>query len=190
DFMACKVSQGTGLYDSISWLQRGRACGLLSLGYHYLNPGNTDAQARTFADQLRRAGVPGMLDAEAIDSAGHATLTIGEIFTFIEYATKRYGAKVPLLYLPRWYWQRIGSPVLAGLPQLWASSYPSTQPGFASILYSNVGVDRWGSYGGNNVSVLQFTDKGIVAGRQIDCNAFQGTRDDFAGVINVNKVDP
>lgn len=70
DFMAVKVSEGAdGSYlaaGSADFLRRGRTAGLLCLGYHYLHPGNGDIQAKVFAESLRGAGVPGMLDAEAL----------------------------------------------------------------------------------------------------------------------------
>lgn len=175
DFMACKVSQGTTVYASQDWLRRGRACGLLCLGYHYLNAGNESAQARVFADQLAQAGVPGMLDVEN-GSGG-----VNNVRMFLD-AAMAYGAQVPLVYLPHWYWQQIGSPSLTGLPPLWASSYVSAG-GFASALYGAVASSCWNGYGGLGVEVLQFTDKANVAGRQIDANAYRGGRGEFTALL-------
>lgn len=189
DFMATKVSEGRGVYDSQDWLRRGKACGLLCLGYHYLRPGDEAAQAAVFTAQITKAGVPGMLDAEALGSDGRTpTLTVAGIRRFLTECAAR-GARVPLLYLPNWYWQRMGSPRLDGLPTLWASGYVGGS-GVASELYESVTPSRWANYGGLPVEVLQFTDKAAVAGRLIDANHYRGTRGQFAALIGASIAPP
>lgn len=189
DFMAVKLSEATAAYPGQDWIRRGKACGLLCLGYHYLRPGNEAEQARVFADQLIAAGVPGMLDAEALASDGKtATLNVIGIHRFLDNCAAR-GVRVPLLYLPKWYWQRMGSPDLSGLPMLWASSYVNGN-GFASELYDAVTPSRWTAYGNLPVAVLQFTDKASVAGKNIDVDAFLGTRDQFVSLIGPSVVQP
>lgn len=186
DFLAVKVSEGTGTFGGLDWIRRGQACGLLPLGYHYLRSGDEVAQAAVFCQQLAAAGgVPGMLDAEAITAVGQTpTLTVAGIHRFLD-ACASNGARVPLLYLPRWYWQRMGSPDLSGLPTLWASSYVAGT-GYASVLYEAVTPSAWAAYGGLPVSVLQFTDRALVAGQRIDADAFLGTRDDFTKLLGPN----
>lgn len=185
DFMAVKVSEATnGTFmdaGAADFLRRGKAVGLLCLGYHYLRAGNEDAQAQLFARQLATAGVPGMLDAE--DGAGDIT----NIRRFID-CCRTHGARVPLMYLPRWYWQRIGSPDLRGLPPLWASRYVSSPSGPAAAMYQYHNPEGWASYGGLPVEVLQFTDRAIVAGRQIDANHYRGTREQFAALIGTATI--
>ncbi|MGH3719177.1 MAG: GH25 family lysozyme [Pseudonocardiaceae bacterium] len=176
EFMACKVSEGTTVYDSQDWLRRGRKCGLLCLGYHYLSAGNEDAQARVFAGQLTQAGVPGMLDVE--DGSGN----IGNVRSFLD-ACRVHHADVRLLYLPHWYWHdHMGSPDLSGLPPLWASSYVAGG-GHASTLYENVNDSRWAGYGGLDVAVLQFTDEADVAGYHVDADAYRGSRQQLAALL-------
>jgi hypothetical protein len=186
DFMAVKVSEAVDASfmraGSADFLRRGKACGLLCLGYHYLRFGNEGAQARLFAEQLRNAGVPGMLDVE--EGAGGIT----SIQKFIS-ACRRHGAHVPLMYLPRWYWQKIGSPDLHGLPSLWASRYVTGDTGPASAMYARHNPAGWTSYGGLPVEVLQFTDKARVAGRNIDANHYRGTREQFAALIGGEEDD-
>jgi lysozyme len=186
DFMAVKVSEGRGTFGGLDWIRRGQACGLLSLGYHYLRSGDEAGQAAVFSQQLAAAGgVPGMLNAEAITAAGQTpTLTVTGIHRFLD-ACAANGARVPLLYLPRWYWQRMGSPDLSGLPQLWGSSYVAGSD-YASVLYEGVTPHSWAAYGGLPVAVLQFTDRALVAGQRIDADAYLGTRDDFAKLIGAN----
>ncbi|HZS22928.1 MAG TPA: GH25 family lysozyme, partial [Pseudonocardiaceae bacterium] len=123
DFMAVKVSEGTDqsylALGSGDFLRRGRTAGLLCLGYHYLHPGDEDVQAKVFTEALSSSGVPGLLDAEALAADGQTpTLSVAGIHSFVDACT-RLGARVPLLYLPRWYWDRLGRPALAGLPPLW-----------------------------------------------------------------------
>lgn len=189
DFIAVKLSEATGTYPGRDWLQRAKACGLLSLGYHYLRPGNEVEQARVFSEQLLTTDVPGMLDAEALALDGKtATLTISGVRRFLDACTAR-GVKVPLVYLPRWYWSRIGSPSLTGLPALWGSSYVNGS-GYASDLYEAVTPSYWAHYGGLPVTVLQFTDRAKIAGQAIDADAFAGTRDQFAALIGSDSSPP
>jgi hypothetical protein len=187
DFMAVKVSEGVdGSYlaaGSADFLRRGRATGLLTLGYHYLHAGDEDGQARVFAEALDTAGVPGMLDAETLATDEQTpVLTIAGIRGFVA-ACRRLGARVPLLYLPHWYWDRLGRPSLAGLPPLWASSYVSVASAPASVMYQSHAPGSWDSYGALSVEVLQFTDRAQVAGRLIDADHYLGTREEFAALI-------
>src|SRR5437764_13043570 len=80
---------------------------------------------------------------------------VGNAIAFMD-AVRAAGHPVPLLYLPQWYWSSIGSPSLAGLPALWSSKYPTTNPAPASVLYQGVPQSYWNGYGGGNVAVLQF----------------------------------
>lgn len=186
EFLSVKVSQGTSsVYlsqGSLAMLHRAMAAGMLCLGYHWLVPGNEDAQAATFAAALSAAGVQaGVSDVEDIDSQRRPTLSIAGIRSFHD-ACQRHGANVAFMYLPHWYWQDLGSPGLAGLPMLWASSYPSNNAGSPQALYTAVDASRWQSYGGLPVGPLQFSSAAVLAGYQpVDVNAFQGNRVEFAG---------
>lgn len=191
DFLSVKVSEGTdnsyGNSGGRAWIRRGLDAGMLCMGYHYLRPGNEIVQARVFANQLKLAGVPGVLDVEAVDPRGDPTLTLGGVRVFLS-ECRNQGVDVPLMYLPEWYWQRMGSPVLLGLPALWASNYVNGS-NLASALYSKVSEQRWSAYGGIAPRVLQFTDQAKVVGRVIDANAFQGTREDLGKLIGVVDLD-
>jgi hypothetical protein len=83
----------------------------------------------------------------------------------------------------------MGSPDLSGLPMLWASSYVAGG-GYASVLYESVTPRYWQAYGNLPVAVLQFTDKANVAGYQVDADAYLGTRDDFAKLVNTSIPTP
>lgn len=196
DFLSVKVSQGTSAsyldQGSLNFLHRGMACGLICMGYHYLVPGNEDAQAATFAAALKRVGgnLPGISDVEALDNNGKPSLTIASIRAFHD-ACRRRGVNVPLMYLPHWYWVEIGSPDLSGLPALWASSYPTTTPGTPYQLYSNVRPSHWQPYGGRPVGTLQFGDSAILGSYQpVDVNAFPGTRAALQQLLGVTTTRP
>lgn len=188
DFLSVKVSQGTSsVYlsqGSLAMIHRAVAAGMLVVGYHWLVPGNEDAQAVAFSTALTQAGLTaGVSDVEDIDANRRPTLSIAGIRSFHD-ACNRRGAYVAFMYLPHWYWADLGLPNLAGLPTLWASSYPSNRAGNPHDLYNAVDGSRWASYGGLPVGPLQFSSAAILAGYQpVDVNAYQGTRDDFASHI-------
>lgn len=196
-FLSVKVSQGTNNQWELdtptrpgarTWIAQGKKAGLVCLAYHWLVPTNIPAQAQVFAGALKRCGVPGVIDAEDITKQGDLvlpTLTVGMIRQFMA-ALRALGANVPFLYLPNWYWQRMGKPDLSGLPVLWASSYPTTRSAPASELFELVDPDRWRAYGGNPVGVLQFAETAQVAGHTVDANAFPGDRISFARFVGAN----
>lgn len=80
------------------------------------------------------------------------------------------------IYLPRWYWHRIGAPNLCDLPVgLWNSHYV-TGAGHAAALYPGDTHPGWSAFGGRDVTILQFSEQGRAAGKSpIDLNAFRGT---------------
>lgn len=192
-FLSVKLTNGTTSFENVgagaaSMIRRGKAAGMLTMGYHWLYPGNETAQAQVFAAALARNDVPGVLDAEDVDSNGHATLTIAGIRAFVA-ECRRLSAPLRLMYLPNWYWDRIGRPDLTGLPTLWASSYVAGG-GVAAQLYEAVTPNRWASYGGLPVGLLQFTEAGQTAGyHPVDCNAYLGTTAELAALLGTT-VNP
>lgn len=179
DFAFLKATEGATYRDPQfnTNLANARAAGLLTAAYHY------QRQGTAVADRVRNiAGIvprdcPVIIDIE--DGGGHTEQTRETIN-----ALHQAGYASPLLYLPRWYWQQIGSPDLTGLPPLWSSRYPDTQGGAASAIYQRVPTSYWGGYGGAGVAVLQFTSSATVAGTTpVDCNAYGGTRDQLAALL-------
>ncbi len=177
DFVFCKVSEGDSFTD---WTWPGyrdaaRAAGLLTLGYHYVIAGDDpDAQAGRFADN--GGGNVAMLDHEA-NSGG-----IGEFWSVVN-AFNRRGIEVVRSYIPRWYWAgAMGGGDLSRVPGLIASSYVSAW-GYASAIYPGDGAAGWAPYGGGTPDILQFSDRGLVAGNWVDINAFRGTRDQLAALL-------
>ena len=154
--------------------------GMLLIGYHYVRTGGPGAQARLYRDHVGDLSIPCMLDFE--DGSGD----IAQFWAVVK-AFNAVGIEIALSYLPRWYWQRIGSPSLAGVPGLVASSYVSGR-NYASTLYEFGGGSQgagWASYGGASPVVWQFTDSANVAGIPVDANAFRGSLDDFKKVLGI-----
>lgn len=175
-WVAVKASQGTSTSwapGATAWLDRAATAGMVAFPYHYLTTAPVGTQAT--AAKSAAHGRPLMLDVE--DGSGD----IGNVRGFLA-ACAAVGQAVPLVYLPRWYWSRIGSPSLANLPPLVASHY-SAAGGYASSIYAGVPESWWEGYGGGTVAVLQFTDKATVAGKQIDANAYRGTVEEFRALI-------
>lgn len=182
-WITVKVSQGlsdTWATAADDWLRRGEATGMLTFAYHYLTTADASQQARVARTAAR--GRPVMLDVET----GSGDIT--QVRRFLD-AAAREGIRVPLVYLPRWYHQQIGSPSLVGLPPIVSSRY-RVATGYATQIYAGVPATWWDSYGGGDVRVLQFTDRATVAGKAIDANAFRGTRDELAALLGAPAPPP
>lgn len=179
EFVFIKATEGGTYTDPMFGARLGeaRSAGLLAAAYFYQR---SDSSAQAHVDRLAQVvprDVPVIPDVES--DSGDTGLT-RDIIDRLRVA----GYRVPLLYLPRWYWQQIGSPSLAGLPPLWSSRYPDTDPGSIAEEYAKVPASYWDGYGGLGVAVLQFTSSAVIAGQSpVDADAFQGTRDDLAALL-------
>jgi hypothetical protein len=176
DFVIAKVTQGSSYVDP-SWpafRDAALAAGLILVGYHYVTGDPPAAQADNLLTNL---GYPiaTMLDFEA----GSGGL---DNFWAVADAIASGGGLVALSYIPRWYWQQVGSPDLTGVPGLVASDYV-VGSGLASDLYPGDQSGFWEGYGGIEPSVLQFTDTAEVAGQTIDADAYRGTADQFRQLL-------
>jgi lysozyme len=175
-----KAGEGNTLVDSdfASNLAEARAAGQLVAAYWYQRSAATAAQHVAKIKEVVPLGVPVILDVEA--NSGSVALTrdlVGQI--------RAAGYRVPLLYLPRWYWQQIGSPSLAGLPPLWSSRYPNNTVGLLASEWAEVPASYWRGYGGLDVALLQFTSSAKIAGyAPLDASAFRGTRTQLAALLN------
>jgi hypothetical protein len=177
-FVFAKVSEGSYFVDATwpGYRDAARANGLLVAGYHYLRGDcDIDAQAELFLAHLGDAAT--MIDFEA---------NSGDMDTFWAFvaAVNARGHRVHLSYIPRWYWQQVGSPDLSGVPGLIQSSYVSGT-GPAAELYPGDAATAWHGFGGQAVDVLQFTDAARVAGYAVDANAFRGTVDQLRGMLGL-----
>lgn len=185
EFVFIKSSEGSGFIDPAftANLNEARSAGLLVAAYHYVRSNATAAAQVANVARVVPKDVPVIPDVEA-NSGGVAL--VRDIVAGLRGA----GYTVPLTYLPRWYWQQIGSPSLAGLPGLWSSRYPDNVVGSIADEYADVPSSYWTGYGGLGVTVLQFTSSARVAGHQpLDANAFNGTREQLAAVLGNQEDD-
>lgn len=174
-FLEAKVSEGN-YYQDPYWpvtLEAANAVGLPVVGYHYVTTNDPASQAQTFVGN--GGGSVAMLDFEA--NSG----TIANFWACVA-AFNDAGVKIVLSYIPRWYWQEIGSPDLTGVPGLVASDYVNGS-GYASELYPGDDSSFWAAYGNATPAILQFTDAANVAGISVDANAFVGTLDQLQQLL-------
>lgn len=183
-FIFIKSTEGASFVDEDfgANLGRARAAGLLVAAYHYVR---SDASAQAQVANVQRV-VP--LDCPVIPDVEAGSGTVSLVRDVVD-RLRAAGYSVPLLYLPRWYWQQLGSPPLAGLPPLWSSRYPDTVPGPIDRELAAVPDSYWNGYGGLNVAVLQFTSSASVAGYQpLDGNAYRGDRASLAALLQGDEM--
>lgn len=172
-FTLLKATEGATYVDPTfaSNLAAARAAGLFTGAYHYQRSDSTvAAQVANIKRHVPR-DIPLAIDVER--NSGGPDITRGLVA-----GLRAEGYRVILTYFPRWYWQQLGSPSLAGLPPLWSSRYPDNVVGSITDEYADVPASYWTGYGGLSVAVLQFSSSGAVANfttGRIDTNAFRGT---------------
>lgn len=149
------------------------------VGYHYVREGDPAGQAANFV--ANGGGKFAMLDFE--DNSGD----IANFWAVVK-AFNAADVEIALSYIPRWYWQQIGSPDLSQVPGLVASSYVNGS-GYASVLYPGDDNARWAAYGGATPQILQFTSSAIVAGKSVDANAFKGTTTELRALLGYPTGD-
>lgn len=174
-----KAGEGSTFVDPdfASNLAEARAAGQLVAAYWYQRSSATAAQhvAKIVAVVPRDVAI--IVDVEA--GSGGVPLT-REIVRLLLAA----GYRVPWTYLPKWYWQQIESPSLAGLPLLWSSRYPNNVVGLLASEWAEVPASYWSGYGGLDVGLLQFTSSARIAGyAPLDASAFRGNRSQLAAAL-------
>lgn len=179
--VASKVTQGTG-YTNPYWQRfKGQAAnaGAYFFGYHFLTAGNGAGQADYY---FSRAGkLPCMIDLEPTGSSHPG---IGDGAAFCD-RLRSHGGICNMLYLPRWWWQQLGSPSLNPFIQrrlhLVSSVYTS---------YSD-GGPGWGSYGGMSPDVWQYSSTMRTGGfSAVDANAYKGTFAQLAAMVGGSAPPP
>lgn len=175
-----------------SHLDDARKNGLVVAAYLYVWWNSTPAQmADAFALHVGDNSIPCILDIE--ENSG----TNPEHWKALIWELNARGYHVPMIYIPKWYWERVGKPSLAGLPPLWSSAYPAGG-GIGSAVYQKAGGDNgpgWAGYGGLNVAMWQFTEKASLGGGKwaVDGNAYKGTPEQLqaflTGKANNNDTD-
>jgi hypothetical protein len=174
-----KAGEGNSFVDPdfASNLAEARAAGQLVAAYWYQRSSATAAQHVAKIRDVVPRDVAIIPDVEA--NSGGVALTRDLVAQL-----RAAGYRVPMLYLPRWYWQQIGSPSLAGLPPLWSSRYPNNTVGLLASEWAEVPASYWTGYGGLDVALLQFTSSARIAGYQpLDASAFRGDRAQLAALL-------
>jgi GH25 family lysozyme M1 (1,4-beta-N-acetylmuramidase) len=160
-----KITQGTG-YTNPYWTRfKGSAAnvGAAFYGYHVLEAGNGAGQADHYFANAGR--LPCMIDFEPSTTRPG----MGDCVAFCDRLRSR-GGVCNMVYLPRWYWQQIGSPSLSPLINRHLHLVSSQYTG-----YSDSGPG-WNAYGGMTPDVWQYTSSMKTGGfSQVDCNAYKGS---------------
>lgn len=190
-FVLAKTTEGTYYTDADyqGWRRQAAGIGKPFVWYHFLSGEDPHAQAAHTRANVGDLGLPGMLDAEP---AGHFSPTLAQIIAYID-AAHAEGLNLRLIYLPRWYWQQIGSPSLKPLADrgvfLVSSSYPGGTGGPAA-LYPGDGAAGWQSYGGMTPLLYQFTNQASDGGQPLDYNAFRGSLDQLRAHLQATPRAP
>jgi lysozyme len=176
--VVAKATEGTFYTDPLfkQYQTEARAENVYLMAYHFLHHGNAAAQAR-YCYNLVGPKVPLAIDVEPQLSSMPSILDTEQ---FID-AYQNLGGTIYTVYLPKWYWQVMGTPDLDGLIErhqwLWTSNYPVDG-------YSDDGPG-WEGYGGLPVAMWQYSSTINYGGvAEVDFNAFRGTgeQQSLAGV--------
>lgn len=151
-----------------------RAMGIPFAGYHWLHVGNASGQAAKYHSVA--GTTPCMIDVEHSND----NPSVQDCLNF-KSSLNALGVRVPLVYVPKWYWQQyMGSedlrPLVAAGMKIVSSNYPNAG-------YSDNGPG-WAPYGGITPTVWQYTDAHQINGYSVDMNAYKGTVEDFRALLN------
>lgn len=179
-FMIIKATQGATGYTAPAafdgWIRRGRAAGMVCGAYHWLTDADPIGQVEHYLDRLAAVGGPqGLLCAVDVEDVKHPPTYAG-LRRFADRFADRTGGHPLLVYTGAWWWSPRGWNGAAVSPHLWASRYV-VGSGYGSALYAKVPASWWyPGYGGwPEVTMLQYSSSGRVAGRSVDVNAYRGT---------------
>lgn len=190
-FVIAKTTEGTYYTDADYQAWRGQAAKLSKpfAWYHFLSGENSASQAAHTAANVGNMALPGMLDAEP---EGLFYPTLKQIIDYID-AAHGEGLNLRLLYLPRWYWEQIGSPSLSEVSargvHLVSSQYPGGT-GAPQKIYPGDGAAGWESYGGMTPLLYQFTNQASDGGQPLDYNAFRGTTAQLVTALQPQSTEP
>jgi hypothetical protein len=121
--------------------------------------------------------------AEALRGAlSSSSPSVADILGFAS-ALRSQGGTVHLVYLPRWYWQALGSPDLTPLERAGLHVISSNY-----TTYSDSGPG-WAGYGGVSPVIWQFTDAYHLNGFDVDMNAYPGTVAELTALVNGGSED-
>lgn len=179
-FVICKCTEGTYYTDADYpvWRQQATSSGKIFIAYHFISGEDPDAQAKHVAENIGNTSLPLMIDFEP---EGAYKPTLQQLIALAD-ACSREGLHVALAYLPRWYWQQIGSPNLTPLDSRGIHLVSSAYPGGSG--YPGDKAAGWEPYGGMTPLIYQFTNAAPVQGRGVDRNAVRGSAPELAAALN------
>lgn len=185
-FVIAKTTEGTYYTDSgyQGWRRQAAVLHKPFVWYHFLSGEDAHAQVAHTKANLGDATLPGMLDVEPTGSF-HPSLA--QVLAYAD-AAHDAGLNLRLLYLPRWYWQQIGSPSLKPAAErglfLVSSAYPGGT-GSPAELYPGDSAPGWQSYGGMTPLLYQYTNQASDGGQALDYNAFRGSLQQFTAYLQI-----
>lgn len=184
-FVIAKVTEGTYYTDRDYPIWRGQAVGAgkVFAWYHFLSGEDALAQAKHTLANVGNPRLPGMLDAEP---AGKFSPSLAQMIAYVD-AARSVGLNLRLIYLPRWYWQQIGSPGLSALADRGLQLVSSAYPGGSG--YPGDGAAGWQSYGGMTPVLYQYTSTAPVQGQSVDMNAFRGSIFELAAALTTEGAE-
>jgi hypothetical protein len=190
-FVIAKTTEGT-YYDDPdydAWRRQAATLGLPFIWYHFLTTEATELQLANNRAHIGDPALLGMLDCEP--RPGKPGPTFNQIMAYVR-AAHSAQLRLGLVYLPRWYWEQIGSPdlrPLAGLGvELISSSYVSIG-GSPDAIYPGDTAAGWESYGGMEPVLYQFTNQASDGGQLLDYNAFRGDDATFSQLFHPSQGD-
>lgn len=179
-FVLAKASEGTYYTDAsyASFKAQSEHLGAVFSGYHFITTEDPAAQAALY---FKVAGsTPCMVDCEP---TGNYRPTVDTVLAFKK-ALEGLGGRVWAVYFPQWYQSEVGGN-LGALQSAGAVIISSTYTG-----YTDSGPG-WLLYGGMNEppALWQYTNAQSYSGHTVDFNAFKGTAEQLAELVNGTGVD-
>lgn len=178
--VCAKATEGTTFTDPsfAGFRSQANGIGAFFTAYHWLWPGNVQAQAQHCFNVVG-PDVEVMLDVEELQ----AVPTVADITTFVSWF-RRLGGLCNELYLPHWYWRdHMGSPDLT----------PCKAMGLLLVVseYRAYDANNWpGGYGGMAPYRWQYTDAFDYNGHPTDFNAVRGTIDEYRAAVGPVRPTP
>lgn len=151
--------------------------------YHFLTHTPIEAQVDHFLKNVGRLkGKMLMVDFEAYSSYPSLTPSNNDLERFVAILHRKTNRHAVVLYSGEGFWKggdSSGAFSRYGAEAAWDAYYPlgDRVNGYRQ-LYEQVRDRGWGERWGGVVPVMwQYTPSGHVAGRNVDCNAFRGTKE-------------
>lgn len=165
-----KATEGTYYQDAqyANFKAQASRVGAIFSAYHFLKAGNGAGQADYCHAMV--GSTPVMLDVE---TEGTSKPTVDDCAAFIA-RMRELGGRVWGAYFPQWFWQQVGGNLASLGVAVVASNYTA---------YSDTGPG-WAPYGGVTPAIWQYTDKQPYGGQTMDFNAYKGTVEQLAALIN------